>query len=155
MLATRTLEFDHIVDAVTELALTPLGTAALSELEPSTDPRVVVALQSATSETVTFLERHPLFPLRAGEALPEALDALDVVGRPLEPLQLRTVADFVDSVDQSRASIGRAGDGFPILRQLVSGVTSFKSEVEAVRQAIDAGGEVLDQASPELRRIRN
>ena len=155
MLATRTLEFDHIVDAVTELALTPLGATALSELEPSTDPKVVLALQSATSETARFLERHLLFPLRAGEALPEALDALDVVGRPLEPLQLRTVADFVDSVDQSRASIGRAGDGFPILRQLVSGVTSFKSEVEAVRQAVDAGGEVLDQASPELRRIRN
>ena len=77
MLATRTLEFDRIVDAVTALALTPLGAEALSELEPSTDPKVVVALQASTSETVKFLERHPLFPLRAGEALPEALEALD------------------------------------------------------------------------------
>ena len=80
MLATRTLEFDRIVDAVTALALTPLGAAALSELEPSTDPKVVVAAQEATSETVRFLERHPLFPLRAGESLPEALDALAVTG---------------------------------------------------------------------------
>ncbi|HWI17068.1 MAG TPA: endonuclease MutS2 [Vicinamibacterales bacterium] len=155
MLATRTLEFDRIVDHVTALALTPLGAAALAELAPSSDPNAVVAMQDATSETVTFLERHPLFPLRAGEALPEALDALDVVGRPLDPQQLRLVADFFDSVDQSRAGIGRAGDAFPILRELVSNVTSFKPEVAAVREAIDPGGDVLDSASPELKRIRN
>jgi DNA mismatch repair protein MutS2 len=155
MQSTRTLEFDRIVDAVTALAITPLGAAALAELEPSTDPHVVVAMQDATSETVKFLERHQLFPLRAGEHLADALDALDVTGRPLEPLQLRMVADFVDSVDQSRAGIGRAGADFPILRELVAKVTAFKDEVEAVRKSIDAGGEVLDQASPELRRIRN
>ena len=155
MLATRTLEFDRVVDAVTALALTPLGSAALAELEPSTDPKVVVALQAATSETARFLERHLLFPLRAGEGLPDALDGLDVTGRPLDPLQLRLLADFVDSVDQSRASIGRAGADFPILRDLVAAVTAFKTEVEAVRHAIDPGGEVLDQASPELKRIRN
>ena len=115
----------------------------------------MVALQAATTETVKFLERHPLFPLRAGEALPDALDALEVVGRPLDPMQLRMVADFVDSVDQARASVGRAGADFPVLRELVAKVTAFKDEVAAVRQAIDPGGDVLDQASPELRRIRN
>lgn len=155
MLATRTLEFDRIVEAVVGLALTPLGAAALSELEPSTDPKVVVAQQDATTETVTFLERHPLFPLRAGDALPAALEGLEVQGRPLEPLQLRLLADFVDSVDQARASIGKAGAEFPILRELVANVASFKAEVEAVRHAIDPGGEVLDHASPELKRIRN
>lgn len=155
MTSARTLEFDRVVEAVTAMALTPLGEEALSALAPSSDPKVVVASQDATSETVTFLERHPLFPLRAGEALPDALEALAVVGRPLDPQQLRLVADFFDSVDQARAGIGRAGDGFPILRELVATVTSFKSEVGAVRDAIDAGGEVLDSASPELRRIRH
>lgn len=155
MHAPRQLEFDRVVEAVTALAITPLGVTELAELTPSTDPKIVVAAQEATSETVRFLERHPLFPLRAGEALPEALDALAVQGRPLEPLQLRLLADFVDSVDQSRAAVARAGDDFPILRGLVASVTAFKGEVEAVRRAIDPGGEVLDDASPELKRIRN
>ena len=155
MLATRTLEFDRIVDAVTALALTPLGSAALSALEPSTDPKVVVAAQQATSETVRFLERHPLFPLRAGESLPEALASLAITGRPLDPLQLRLLADFVDSVDQAGVSVRRAGGDFPILGALVAGLASFKDEVAAVRHAIDPGGDVLDHASPELKRIRN
>ncbi|MEY4637452.1 MAG: MutS2 protein [Acidobacteriota bacterium] len=155
MLALRTLEFDRIVDAVTALALTPLGTAALSELEPSIDPRVVVAAQEATSETVRFLERYSLFPLRAGEGLPDALASLGIVGRPLEPLQLRVVADFVDSVDQAGVSVRRGGADFPILGRLVAPLASFKDEVAAVRHAIDPGGDVLDHASPELKRIRN
>ena len=155
MLALRTLEFDRIVDAVTALALTPLGTAALSELEPSTDPKAVVAMQAATSETVTFLERHPRFPLRAGDSLPDALEGLAIVGRPLEPLHLRMVADFVDSVDQTRASVMRAGGSFPILSALVAKVAAFRDEVAAVRHAIDPGGDVLDEASPELKRLRN
>jgi DNA mismatch repair protein MutS2 len=155
MHAPRPLEFDRVVDEVTALAITPLGAVALSELEPSPDPKVVVAAQAATTETVKFLERHPLFPLRAGEALPEALDGLEVHGRPLEPLQLGLLADFLDSVAQARSSIARAGTDFPILRDVVAHVTAFKAEVDAVRQAIDPGGEVLDQASPELKRIRN
>ncbi len=155
MLALRTLEFDRIVDAVTALALTPLGSVALLALEPSTDPKAVVAMQAATSETVRFLERHPLFPLRAGDRLPEALASLAITGRPLEPLQLRLLGEFVDSVDQSGVSVRRAGADFPILGALVAPVTSFKDEVAAVRHAIDPGGEVLDHASPELKRIRN
>jgi len=155
MLALRTLEFDRIVDAVTALALTPLGVVALSALAPSTEPPAVVAAQEATSETVRFLERHPLFPLRAGENLPDALASLALTGRPLEPLQLRLLADFVDSVDLASVSVRRAGSDFPILARLVAHVAAFKDEVAAVRHAIDPGGDVLDHASPELRRIRN
>lgn len=155
MLATRTLEFDRIVDAATALALTPLGSAALAALEPSTDPKAVVDAQRSTSETVAFLERHALFPLRAGEGLPDALGALALVGRPLDPLQLRMVADFVDSVDQTATGVRRAGAGFPVLSGLVATLNAFTDEVAAVRRAIEPGGDVLDEASPELRRVRN
>ena len=54
MQSARTLEFDRIVDAVTELALTPLGSASLATLEPSSEPKIVVAALAATTETVKF-----------------------------------------------------------------------------------------------------
>ena len=156
MQSTRTLEFDRIVDAVTALALTPLGSAALAELEPSSDPKIVVAAQAATSETVKFLERHPLFPLRAGEALPDALAHSKCKAAHWSRCS-SMVADFVDSVDQARAGIGRgagglggegAGDDFPILRELVSKVTAFKSEVAAVRDAIDPAARCSTARAP-------
>src|SRR5262245_61430020 len=104
MLALHTLEFDRIVDAVRALALTPLGHTAIEALEPSTDPATVVDAIKATSETVAFLERNPLFPLRASDRIGETLTTLAAPGVPLEPLELRSLADFAESVDQTRGS---------------------------------------------------
>jgi DNA mismatch repair protein MutS2 len=154
MFATRTLEFDRIVADVAALSLTPLGRARLDAVKPVGDAQDVATLQRATSETVRFFERNPQFPLRAGQGLPDALTGLTVEGRPLDPLQLRTLAEFIDSVERARAGILAATGSFPILEAIVSPVVSFKREVDAVREAIDVSGEVLDDASPALRGIR-
>src|SRR5690242_2203916 len=134
MLALRTLEFHRIVERVRALALTPMGSSALAALAPSIDPKVVVPAQRATTETVTFLERQPLFALRAGEVFAEALASLTVLGRPLEPLQLRAVADFVDSADHTRINIVKAGAAFEILGGISSRIASFKDEAASVRR---------------------
>ena len=155
MFAVRPLEFDRIVAAVADLSATPLGRDMLLSVEPKGDPRAVALLQQGTTEAVRFCEQHGGFPLRAGQGLPEALDALQLDGQPLEPLALRTLADFVDSVGQSRAAIQKAGPSFPLLNALVAPLTSFDEDIAAVRAAIDAGGDVLDSASPALRGIRD
>jgi DNA mismatch repair protein MutS2 len=154
MFATRTLEFDRIVADVAALSLTPLGRVRLETVKPVGDPTDVATLQRATSETVRFYEQRPPFPLRAGQGLTEALAGLAVEGRPLDPLGLRTLAEFIDSVERSRAGVMAAAGSFPFLEAIVSRVATFRSEVEAVRAAIDVSGEVLDEASPALRTIR-
>jgi DNA mismatch repair protein MutS2 len=155
MLAARTLEFDRIVELVTDLALTPLGARALSALVPDDDAERVAHALAATAETAAYLEVHPLFPFRAASDLAETLSALDLQGRPLDPLPLRGLADFVDSVDQARVSVQNAGGAYPILARIVVRVASFKHEIVAVRRAIDPSGEVVDDASPALRAIRD
>lgn len=155
MLALRTLEFDRIVDAVSSLALTPLGAAELSALEPATDPKAVAAALNATSETTAYLESNALFPLRAGSGLDMALDALGFAGQILDPLPLRSVADFLDSVELARNAVRQAAGVFPILDRIVARAASFNNEIAGVRHAIDPGGEVLDHASPVLRRVRD
>jgi DNA mismatch repair protein MutS2 len=155
MLSVRPLEFDRIVEALAGLALTPLGTAALAELTPHTDPKAVAAALNATSETTRYLESNALFPLRASSGLETALAAIGVQGQWLEPLALRAVADFLDSVEVARTSIRSASGAFPLLTAVASRAASFKDEVASVRHAIDPSGEVLDQASSALRGIRD
>ena len=155
MLALRTLEFDRIVEVVAGFALTPVGAEHLSALTPDTDPKLVTAAINATSETTAYLESNPLFPLRAGAGLDEALAVVQIEGQLLEPLPLRNIADFFDSVDQARSSIRAATGSFPILSAIATRAASFKGEVAAVRHAIDPSGEVLDQASSALRSIRD
>jgi DNA mismatch repair protein MutS2 len=155
MLALRTLEFDRIVQVLSDLSLTPLGETALSALVPSTEPRAVADAINATTEAVAYLERHALFALRAGAALGESLDLLHVEGQLLDPLPLRAVADFLDSVETATNAIRQATGSFPILGGIAQRAPRFTHEVSAVRTAIDPSGEVLDAASPALRTIRD
>jgi DNA mismatch repair protein MutS2 len=155
VLAVRSLEFDEIIQRVVDQALTPLGAQALARLEPDTDRDKVGHALASTAETTAYLENNALFPLRAASDLGQTLSALDVQGRPLDPLPLRSLADFVDSVEQARGSVRQAAGAFPILAEIVSRVSSFKNEIAEVRRAIDPSGEVLDDASPELRAIRD
>jgi DNA mismatch repair protein MutS2 len=153
--ALRALEFDRIVSVVTGLALTPTGAARLDDLQPLTDGSRVAAALRATTEGARFLADNPGFPLRAPSDLEAILDALGVEGRPLEPLRLLGLADYLESIELSRAAIAKLGPTFPILTTLVAGVASFRQEIADVRRNIDASGEVNDNASATLAGIRD
>ena len=150
----RALEFDRIVSVVSGLAVTPTGHDRLAELHPSTDAAEIAAAQRATTEGTGFLADHPGFPLRAPADLDVILDALAVDGRALEPLRLVALADYLESVEQSRSVIAKLSDPFPVLRWLVEAVASFKREIADVRRKIDTSGEVADEATPALAVIR-
>ena len=150
----RALEFDRIVEAVKTFALTPMGTERLGALQPSIDPRDVSGLLAQTTEAARFLAANGSLPLRASDDLPQIFAALAVEGRALEALRLLALAAFLDSIDESRAAIRRAPASFPRLDAIGSGAASFKGETAATRDKIDASGEVVDHASPELKAMR-
>jgi len=153
--ALRALEYDRIVEAVMRFALTPMGANQLAKLTPSTDPHRVAQLLAATSETARFLSANGELPLRAPAELPQILVALAVEGRPLEPLRLLALAGFLDSVEDARAIIRRANGPFPILEAAIGGAASFKVETSSIREKIEPSGAVVDNASADLKLIRD
>jgi DNA mismatch repair protein MutS2 len=151
----QALEFPRIVDVVCGLAATPLGAERLSALRPSTDPRRVAQHLAATSEGVRFNEQIGPFALTATADLAAILRALAVEGRALESLRLVALGDYLDSVDTTRAAIRRAEGAFAILKTIAEGGATFKNEIAEIRHKIDPSGEVKDEASPELRAVRD
>jgi DNA mismatch repair protein MutS2 len=152
--ALRALEFDRIVAVIRGFAQTPLGEARLAELRPESEPRVVAAALAATSETVRFLSAASI-AVQAPAELEIILGGLTVEGRPLEPLQLLALANFLNTVETTASSVRRARASFPILHAVVEKTTSFEREIADIRRKVDPGGEVADDASPELRSIRD
>jgi DNA mismatch repair protein MutS2 len=152
--ALRALEFDRIVEAVRTFALTPMGGERLARLAPSADPQKVARLLGATTETARYLAADQRLPLRGSSDLPQILSSLAVEGRALEALRLLALADFLDSVDESRAAIRRAPGSFPHLEAASGGAASFKGETTLARDKIDPSGAVVDHASPPLKLIR-
>jgi hypothetical protein len=44
---------------------------------------------------------------------------------------------------------------FPLLGTMVEGAASFEREIADVRRKVDPSGEVVDEASPELKSLRD
>ena len=151
--ALRALEFDRIVEAVCRYALTPQGLHRLRTLGPLIDQELVRGALAATAETFRFLADNPI-TLQAASDLETVLDAIGVEGRPLEPLHLLSLAAFLTSIDGTCSSIRRAGGVVPTLRRIADRVASFDTEIGDVRRKIDPAGEVLDDASAELKSVR-
>src|SRR5918992_2665026 len=152
--ALRALEWDQIVDVVRGYALTPLGAARLAELEPQSDPARAAQLLAATAEGVKYLDTNPGFSLNAPADLDNVLAALAVEGRALDALRLLAFAEFLDSLALTCATIRRVSGPFPTLKALAENCGSFKNQIADVRSKIDPSGELNDNASPELSRLR-
>jgi DNA mismatch repair protein MutS2 len=143
------------MEAVRGCAVTPLGAERLAGLRPQVDPRKVAQGLAATSEGVRFNELAGGFALSAPQDLSAILASLAIEGRALEPLRLRALADYLESVETTRAAIRRTDGPFPILKTLADGGASFKSEIADARQKIEPSGEVADGASQELKGVRD
>ena len=152
--ALRALEFDRIVAAVSANAQTPMGAALLAGLAPANEPGAVARALSATAETVRFLGDGQI-SLQAPADLEDILGSASVEGRALEPLQLLALTSFLASVESTAAGIRRARGSVPNLRRLADATASFQREIAEVRKKIDPAGEVMDDASAELRSIRD
>jgi DNA mismatch repair protein MutS2 len=107
-----------------------------------------------TGEAARFLSGTGEIGLRAPADLEAILEALAVEGRALEPLHLLGLATFLGSVDAAVGGIRRARGSFPLLAGVTEPASSFEREIADVRRKIDPGGEVVDDASPELKSLR-
>jgi len=153
--ALKALEFDRVVAAVRRLARTPLGEARLNDLAPLTDPRRVEQALAGTTEAAAYLAANGGFALTAPSGLQAALGALPIEGRALEAAALLALAEFLLSMEQTRAAVRRASGGsYPLLRGVVESASSFEEEARAIQQAVEPSGDISDEASPELRAIR-
>jgi DNA mismatch repair protein MutS2 len=152
--ALRALEFDRIVEVIRGFAQTPAGEVRLGQISPLTSATAVSAALAATTETVRFLADGHI-ALQAPRELDAILGGLLVEGRPLEPLQLIALATFLGSVETTCDGVRRARTAFPILRVIADRTATFGKEIGDVRRKIDPSGEVVDDASPELRSIRD
>ena len=151
----RSLEFDRIVEVVRSFALTPLGSARLARLEPQADIHSAQAALAATTECIAYVESNGPIALEAPADLDRILTGLAVEGLPLEAAQLRGLASFLASIEAVRRAVSEAGAGpFPLLEEALEGCRSFTREISDIRTRIDDSGEVVDEASAELRSLR-
>jgi DNA mismatch repair protein MutS2 len=152
--ALRVLQFPAALDAVAGRATSALGAAAVRSLEP-TDLRSWLESELARVDAMMgFMARTDGWALPVIPDLRAELKRLAKPGAVWEPRTLLDGARLIRSSAVTRGTLSRHLEDLPELRGLTERLVRLEDRATAIERAIDEAGDVRDQASPALARIR-
>ena len=146
------LEFDQIRQQLAGATRTAVGAETAATLTPSGDSHDVAMRQQETTEGRRLLETTGALELGPQDDLRPAIHRA-ALGGLLRGEELRSVGALVGAARWNRNTLGRRED-LPLLAALAQGLPDLPDIESVVSRAIGAGGEILDDASPELYRLR-
>ena len=148
-----TLEYPKIIERLASEASFSASKALAHALLPSEDADEVVRALTFTSEARLLLDLRPDIGVRgAKDVRPAVLVAQR--GAMLTPSELIDVLVTMRSSAFMGKAIGRAEENLPLLKSLATDLPARPALENRIAESISEEGEVLDSASPELRRLR-
>ena len=150
----RVLEVDLLLDQVAGNAQSSLGAERIRALGPAADVQEAERRHDAVEQARDFAAVHGLVGLAAAVPIDEELAAVATDGVVLEPAALRRVASTARVCAQLRRRYLVDAGRWPALAALVGDVPSLRPLCDQIDRLIDPEGQIRDDASPELQRIR-
>ncbi len=150
----RTLEFPKILARLAEHANFSASKELALALAPTNDVAEVLLRQRETTEARSLLDMKP------GLSIGGARDVRDLVQRTLidsvlEPKEFLDILTTLQSGRSLKTTIARLAERFPVLNGVAEGLRDSPALEREIVRCINEHGEVNDDASPALRRIRS
>ncbi len=149
----KRLEFDKVLERVAALAESPLGQQRVLELVPSTDPLQIKRWQAETTEGRELLRLEPLAELTGWHDIKGTLKRAARYAV-LSAEELFAVGETLAASRQVKKFFSEKNDRYPLMAELAEALTNQAQLEKNILQAILPGGEIADDASPELQQIR-
>ncbi len=152
----ETLEFDALLEIVASNAQTPMGARLICKLRPFAGRPVLESALAAITEAIVINEESKVSWSFSGLADPsDAIALLRIKNTSLEPNSLLAIADLCSRALYTRSILYPEKENCPTLWQLIESVPpSMLAVTENIRSIILPGGELSDDASPDLKRLR-
>ena len=147
------LEFDRVRKIAADLAASPLGTERLSVLIPFANAGEAKRCLMRTTEMIR-VQTSGEFPIHGLSDVREPLMQASVAGSALEPLELLKLADVAETAVEVRAFLLKRKQNLPLLFDMAATVADLHDVAKRITHAIERDGSVRDEASPELKHIR-
>ncbi|HEY8496194.1 MAG TPA: endonuclease MutS2 [Limnochordales bacterium] len=149
----RVLEYPAIIERLAAHTSFAPGRELAEALRPQTDPEAVRRALAETGEALRLLERGGHDLLSGIRDVREAL-ARAKLGGVLSGPELLDVAALAGAIRRARRILLNDPDAWPHLAQRALRLGTYLSVEEAIGRCIGQEGQVLDEASPELARLR-
>lgn len=152
----NTLELDSLVALLARHVQSPLGRKRALALLPTSDRAQINRELDRTTEAVDYMDTGGAFGLGEISDPQASLEQLHVEGTILEPLQVLALQSLVSTGMGLRAQFDEdeARARYPQLSSITSSIPDLRRMLASLRGKILPNGEIDDNASPELRRIR-
>ena len=151
----RVLEYNKIIEELTQKATSEQGKKLVSSLVPMTNPEEITTAQQETADALTRLFQKGSTSFGGNKDLGFAIKSLEV-GSALSITELLRIAAFLENVNRIK-SYGRRerddlpGDSLDIYFDSLEPLTPLAGEI---RRCILSEEEIADDASPTLKHIR-
>jgi DNA mismatch repair protein MutS2 len=150
----QTLELPKILERLAAHASFSVGAEKARALAPSTVPTEIRERLATTTEARRFLALYPLTDLGGARDVRPMVEAArrEAV---LAPADLLDIAQTLQAARRLRQTLTRQEAQFPRLAAIAARLEPCPELVEAIERVLDERGEVRDDASPALARIRS
>ncbi len=152
----ETLEFPRLLGLIARLAQTSMGANRLKSVRPLASRIELDAALFAISETIFLSEDKQVGWNFSGLEDPEdAVAILGIANTALEPNLLLKIARLAAQAHFARSAISAEKEHAPNLWRLVEDISpQLMSATEQITRKILPGGEINDDASPQLAKLR-
>lgn len=152
----QTLEFNKIVDRLTECATSDPGRALCRELDPMTDLKEIKKAQNETYDAVGMILKNGSTSFGGNKDLSFSVKSLEI-GSALSAIELLNIAGQLNNVDR----VKKYGCPEEDDERAQNTITEYFRNLEPLKQVADeinrcilSEDEIADDASPELKSIR-
>lgn len=149
----KRLEFNKVLERLASHAQSELGKERINELIPSTDPVVIKRWQAETTEARNLLRLEPMAELSGWHDIRGAITRATRFAL-LSAEELFAVGETLATSRQIKKFFAEKVERYPLLAELAESLTNQAQLEKSILQAILPGGEIADDASPELLQIR-
>lgn len=147
------LEFRRVVELVRERAPSSLGADLITASEPQTDRRLVRLRLRETSQMRKLREVNGALPWGGSRDITPHLEQLRAENAWIDGQDLVLVAEFAGACGRIARAI-RGAEGCPELVHHADGIPEVADVEREIRRCLTPEGEVRDDASEELQRLR-
>ena len=148
------LELPKVIELVAEHTSFAVSRELAFDMWPADDAAMARHLQRLTSEGRMLLDSRASFSAAGAQDIRDPVRRASL-GAVLDPNELLDIATTLTVSRAVKGAISKAGPAFSGLAQIVESITPFDELVLEIKRCIDPHGEVVDDASPILKRLRS
>jgi DNA mismatch repair protein MutS2 len=150
----KALEFDKMIGLVSGFAISQPGRDAVTQLSPVADPAEVRRRLRTVAELVELRAHSGALPLSEFVDQRPLLLAAAPENAVLDGVSLVQIRDFVLAARTVEAFLRSRVEARPLLAGLVQQLVAPKELIDALLRALADDGGLVDDASPQLKKLR-